>query len=106
MVLFDMVGDCRLRIPFETTSDPKLYRAFASAGATGPFVGRSGGVIDDHTPFLRAGIPAVDLIDFDYGPGSPPGRFWHTRADNLKHVCARSLGEVGAAALEAIPAIR
>ena len=34
-------------------------------------------------------MPAVDLIDFDYGPGPAPGAFWHTRQDNLGHVCAR-----------------
>jgi len=52
------------------------------------------------------GVPAVDLIDFDYGPGPSPGAWWHTRRDDLSHVCAGSLGEVGTAALAAVPAIR
>ena len=111
MVLFDMVGDCDLHIPREANSDPDLYAAFADAaeemsGSESPFGGGAPGVLDDHTPFLQAGVPAVDLIDFDYGPGPPPGAWWHTRADNLEHVCARSLGEVGAAALAALPKIR
>ena len=110
MVLFDMVGDCDLSVPREANSDPTLYARFAraasAAGTSAPFQGESAGVIDDHAPFIRAGIPAVDLIDFDYGPGPPPGAWWHTRQDDLRHVCARSLGAVGRPALAALPGIR
>jgi hypothetical protein len=35
------------------------------AGATFP-PGLQGGVIDDTVPFLRSGIPSIDLIDFSY----------------------------------------
>jgi glutaminyl-peptide cyclotransferase len=111
MVLFDMVGDCDLAVPREANSDPDLYGAFADAadeesGSEPPFVGEAAGILDDHTPFIQAGVPAVDLIDFDYGPGPSPGAWWHTRADNLEHVCASSLGAVGAPALAALPMIR
>ena len=111
MVLFDMVGDCDLDIPREANSDPGLYRSFADAAEKQPGRTRRRSrartpVSDDHSPFLEAGIPAVDLIDFDYGPGPTPGAFWHTRQDNLRHVCARSLGAVGGPALAALPAIR
>jgi peptidase M28-like protein len=111
MVLFDMVGDCNLDIPREGNSDRNLYRLFADSaekqtGGSAPFRGTTAGVIDDHAPFLEAGIPAVDLIDFDYGPGPTPGGFWHTRRDTLRHVCARSLGAVGGPALAALRAIR
>jgi glutaminyl-peptide cyclotransferase len=111
MVLFDMVGDCDLDIPREANSDPDLYAAFAGAadeesGSQAPFVGEAAGVLDDHTPFIQAGVPAVDLIDFDYGPGPSPGAWWHTRADSLAHVCASSLGAVGVPALAALPTIR
>ena len=110
-VLFDMVGDCDLHIPREANSDSGLYGAFADAaetisGSQAPFGGEAAGVLDDHTPFIQAGVPAVDLIDFDYGPGPSPGAWWHTPADSLAHVCASSLGAVGAPALEALPAIR
>jgi glutaminyl-peptide cyclotransferase len=108
MVLFDMVGDCDLAIPHEFNSDRGLYDAFASAaesvdGSAAPFEGESGGVLDDDVPFLEAGVPAVDLIDFRYGPGGTPGAYWHTAKDNLKHVCASSLDAVGEAALVALP---
>jgi len=106
-----MVGDCDLHIPLETNSDPDLYAEFAGAaedqsGSEAPFGGEAPGVLDDHTPFLQAGVPAVDLIDFDYGPGPSPGAWWHTRADDLSHVCEQSLGAVGAPALAALPGIR
>jgi glutaminyl-peptide cyclotransferase len=111
MVLFDMVGDCDLQVPREANSDPALYGEFAEAaedqaGSATPFEGEAAGVIDDHTPFLEAGVPAVDLIDFNYGPGPSPGAWWHTREDNLAHVCAESLGAVGVPALAALPEIR
>ncbi len=61
---------------------------------------------DDHLPFLEAGVPAVDLIDFEYGPGPAPGAYWHTPEDTLDKVCAESLDAVGEAALRAIPQIR
>jgi glutaminyl-peptide cyclotransferase len=111
MVLFDMVGDCDLDIPLEANSARGLYAAFADAahdltGSTAPFDGKTAGVLDDHTPFIQAGVPAVDLIDFDYGPGPSPGAWWHTAQDDLRHVCADSLGAVGRPALAALPEIR
>jgi glutaminyl-peptide cyclotransferase len=106
MVLFDLVGDCNLKLPREETSDQGLYDLFARASPGGPFSGTSMGVLDDHTPFEKAGIQSVDLIDFAYGPGPPPGAYFHSRADNLHHVCRSSLDTVGAAAVKAIPKIR
>lgn len=113
MVLFDMVGDCDLTVPREANSDTALYESFAGAaaarsasGSAAPFGGEAQGVLDDHAPFIRAGVPAVDLIDYRFGPGPEPGAWWHTRRDNLGHVCARSLGLVGGPALAALPAIR
>jgi len=110
MVLFDLVGDCELEIPLEAGSDPALYGLFANAAANAstenPFQGASGPVGDDHVPFLEAGIPAVDLIDFDFGPGPSPGAYWHTAEDTIDKVCPESLDAVGEAALVAIPGIR
>jgi Zn-dependent M28 family amino/carboxypeptidase len=97
MILLDMVGDCDLAIPREASSDPELYDRIAAAGA--PFGGAAPPILDDHVPFLNAGIPAVDLIDFDYGPGPSPGAYWHTTQDTLDKVCAESLGSVGEAVL-------
>ena len=104
MVLFDMVGDCDLAIPREQNSDPGLFALFADADP-GTFDGTGPPISDDHTPFLEAGIPAVDLIDFDFGPGPIPGDYWHTAQDDLGRVCPESLAAVGSAALRALPRI-
>jgi len=45
-------------------------------------------IYDDHIPFLTAGIPAVDLIDFDYPP-------WHTTHDTPDKCDPESLEGVG-----------
>jgi len=45
-------------------------------------------MIDDHTPFLEAGITAIDIIDFDYP-------YWHTVQDTPDKVSAESLQAVG-----------
>jgi len=45
-------------------------------------------IIDDHIPFIRKGIPAVDIIDFDYP-------YWHTTEDTLDKVSAESMMIVG-----------
>ncbi|MBI3261848.1 MAG: M28 family peptidase, partial [Acidobacteria bacterium] len=53
---------------------------------------------DDHVPFLKAGVQAVDLIDLDYPA-------WHTAQDTLDQVSARSLEVVGQVVLHALPKI-
>ena len=111
MVLFDLVGDCELEIPLEARSDARLYALFAAAaearsGSPEPFQGATTAVADDHIPFIEAGIPALDLIDFDFGPGPAPGAYWHTPQDTLDKVCPESLDAVGEAARTAIGQIR
>lgn len=112
MVLFDLVGDCELQIPREEGSDPGLYAEFEGAAqdvngadSPAPFGGEAPAVLDDHIPFLEAGIPAVDLIDFTFGPGPSPGEYWHTAEDTLDKVCPESLDAVGEAALIALERI-
>jgi hypothetical protein len=109
MVLFDLVGDCDLRIPLESNSDAALYERFRDAalaldpdGGGAPFEGEAEGVLDDHIPFARAGVRAVDLIDFEFGPGGSPGEWWHTNEDDIDKVCPESLAAVGRPALVAL----
>jgi Zn-dependent M28 family amino/carboxypeptidase len=71
MILLDYVANKGLRIPRESYSDPELWESLRAAastvGAEETFPpGDAGGVIDDHFPFLEAGVPAIDLIDFTY----------------------------------------
>jgi glutaminyl-peptide cyclotransferase len=106
MVLFDMVGDCDLQVPRELNSDPGLYALFEQAAGGAPFGGVRGAIGDDHLPFLREGIPALDVIDFTFGPGGSPGEWWHTPEDTIDKVCPESLEAVGEAGRVAIPRIR
>jgi Zn-dependent M28 family amino/carboxypeptidase len=93
MVLLDMIGDRTLRVPRESNSDAAVFaRIRGSAARVGKarvFAGDSGfGVLDDHTPFVRAGVPAVDLIDFDFP-------CWHKQCDDLSAVSVASLDTIG-----------
>lgn len=95
LVLLDMVGKRNLTIPIEGYSlrqaAPWTRAVFDRAAALGleAFVPEPGPTVwDDHVPFLRAGIPAVDLIDFDYPQ-------WHTSRDTPEACDAASLEQVG-----------
>jgi hypothetical protein len=77
MVLLDHISRTRLRLPREGSSDRALWervRAAAEAVGVGPVFPPATGkaILDDHTPFLRAGIPAVDLIDWDFAGEQRP----------------------------------
>jgi Zn-dependent M28 family amino/carboxypeptidase len=93
MVLLDYVGNRGLRLPREGTSDLALWaelrRAARDVGVARVFPDEVGtGVIDDHTPFLRAGIPAIDLIDFTYEHRDTP-------RDTVDKLDPRALDAVG-----------
>jgi glutaminyl-peptide cyclotransferase len=91
-VVVDMVGDKDLNIYLEKNSNPLISAAiWAEAAKLGykqfiPLPKYS--MLDDHTPFLQAGIPAVDIIDFDYP-------YWHTTADTPDKVSGASMKAVG-----------
>jgi glutaminyl-peptide cyclotransferase len=93
VVIVDMIGDAELDIPIEASSDPELIRELwdvaAQLGYQNYFLEKRGGsILDDHTPFLEAGIPAIDIIDFNYP-------YWHTIADTADKVSANSLKVIG-----------
>ena len=46
---------------------------------------------DDHLPFLELGVPAVDIIDLDYGPFN---LYWHTKYDTIEKCSPASLAIV------------
>ncbi len=93
MVLVDMIGDADQRIYWEGNSDPdlreRLWDVAADLGYGEHFVNEVGYTLtDDHVPFLARGIPAIDMIDFDYP-------YWHTGQDTLDKISADSLERVG-----------
>ena len=98
MILLDFVGERGLRIPREDLSDAGLWRALRAA-ARRVGVGRvfpprrQGAILDDHVPFIEEGVPAIDLIDFDYS-------CFHRSCDDLSQVSQRSLDAVGETVLE------
>ena len=93
VIIVDMVGDADLNLYIERNSDAALsteiWAQAAKLGYKQQFIQKAKySMLDDHTPFLEAGIPAVDIIDFDYP-------YWHTAADTPDKVSAQSLQIVG-----------
>ncbi|MEP6938046.1 MAG: M28 family metallopeptidase [Chthoniobacterales bacterium] len=92
-ILFDMIGDRSLTVTLPPDSPAALTKGvFAAADALGArahFSYSPGAITDDHTPLNAAGIPTIDLIDFDYPP-------WHTAEDTIDKLSAASLQTVGA----------
>jgi Iap family predicted aminopeptidase len=93
VVIVDMVGDADLNLYYELNSDEtvraEIWEMAARLGYGAVFIptGKHS-MLDDHTPFLEKGIPAVDIIDFDYA-------YWHTVEDTPDKVSAESLMAVG-----------
>ena len=93
MVLLDYIANKGVRLPREGSSDPALWARVRAAarqvgvGAVFPPTSQVT-IYDDHTPFLRAGIPAVDLIDFSY-------RYADGLRDTIDKLSVASLDAVG-----------
>jgi peptidase M28-like protein len=90
LILLDFVAEKgRMRIPRESSSSLELWARLRAAarkvGAQAAFPDEVGGAVtDDHTPFQRRGVPAIDLIDFTF-------KCWHKTCDDMSAVSARSL---------------
>lgn len=91
-VIVDMVGDADLQLYWERGSDPylaaEIWRVGEQLGYPAFVPEPRHALLDDHTPFVQAGMPAVDVIDFDYP-------YWHTTHDTLDKISADSLEQVG-----------
>jgi Zn-dependent M28 family amino/carboxypeptidase len=99
-ILLDMVGDRNPLFPIEGNSQElapdvvqRVWGLAQEIGLGMMFPPNTGAwVTDDHLPLNRAGIPAINIIDFDYGPANG---YWHTLDDDLQNVSPRGLGGVG-----------
>jgi Zn-dependent M28 family amino/carboxypeptidase len=102
LVLLDMIGDRNLNLRRDTNSTRWLtdlvWNTARSMGHGAHFLDDPYPIEDDHIPFLRAGVPSVDLIDLDYPE-------WHTSGDTLDKVAARSLQVIGDVVLASLPQI-
>ncbi len=105
-VLLDMVGDKELKLLRDTNSDRRLQELFfgaaRKAGLAKYVDGTQEEISDDHLPFMKQGIPSLDLIDLEYGPYN---RYWHTAEDTLDKCSKDSLSVAGRVVLLGLPAL-
>jgi hypothetical protein len=102
LVLIDMIGDADLDLSWGSDSDPGLVAQWIElARKRGVALSGPMALLDDHAPFVEAGVPRVlSLIDFQYGGRSSPGWRWHSRGDGLEAVSAASLNAFGGLLVE------
>ena len=101
--LLDMIGDRDLSVARETGSTRWLQDFIAAAAKQlnygSSFFQYDTAIIDDHVPFLQIGVPAVDVVDAEYGRMGPQfdsmGEFHHSNTDTMDKVSRRSLEMVG-----------
>jgi len=103
VIVVDMIADAHLDIHRETQSTPWLNKiVFTQANRlrfARFFLDDDRPIQDDHVPFLKHGLPAVHIIDLDYGPLD---LFWHSRLDTLDKCSPASLNVVGQVVISAL----
>jgi hypothetical protein len=106
LVLYDMIGDKDLDIKREGESTPwmidVIWKTARSLNYQRVFQDSEQYISDDHLPFREAGVPAADLIDFNYGPDHS---YWHTNLDTLDHVSGESVKIVCDVIIKSLPEI-
>jgi Zn-dependent M28 family amino/carboxypeptidase len=95
LILVDMIADRHLDILRELNStawlsDLVFENARQLGYAGGSFSGGRFPVEDDHLPFLRKGVPAVEIIDL-----TPFRSYHHTAQDTIDKCSPESLTAVG-----------
>lgn len=103
LINVDMIGDRDLGILYEMNSSASLrnhvWQVADDIGYGRYFLKSPGYIEDDHAPFLEIGVNALDLIDFEYGPGNS---YWHTAEDTMDKLSAHSFQVVGDVLMEVI----
>lgn len=103
LINVDMIGDKNLDILNDGNSSralrSQILQIAARLGYSKSFRSEEGGIDDDHIPFINAGVNAIDLIDFDFGPRNS---YWHTAEDTIDKLDAHSFQVVGDVVLELI----
>ncbi len=104
LINVDMIGDKDLSLVWNSGSAMSLQNTvWDTAKRLGfeKYFSTTGGVTgDDHVPFIQRGVKALDLIDFEYGPGN---QYWHTVDDTIDKLSANSLQIVGTVLQKVIP---
>jgi len=103
LINVDMIGDRDLHILEDLNSSAPLremvWRTADRLGYGSHFLKDHGAIEDDHMPFIRRGVSALDLIDYDYGPDNS---YWHTEQDTMDKLSAESFQIVGRVLLETL----
>ena len=104
VIVLDFIANRDIRLQHEPGSDAglwaKLRAAARQVGTLAVFPGGDQGrVLDDHTPFVSAGLTAIDLIDFDYP-------CWQKPCDRMSNIAKRSLDAVGETVLQLVRTLR
>lgn len=106
LILLDMIGDKDLDILRESHSTRWLndivQDAASKAGLRSIMSPVMAAIEDDHLPFLDVGIPCVDIIDLNYGPGNS---YHHTAEDTLDKVSPESMEKTGKLVLTMLPMV-
>lgn len=106
VIVLDMIGDRDLTITLPRNGTPFLTTAVLQAaqqeGARSKFSLFAYGIGDDHESFLQLGMPAVDIIDFQFGSAPGLNDYWHTPEDTLDKLSAESLEIVGRVTIRVI----
>jgi glutaminyl-peptide cyclotransferase len=104
LINVDMIGDKNLGLVYDMNSTAALrelvWQTGVRLGFQENFARNPMEMGDDHQPFLRAGIKALDIIDFDYGPNNS---WWHNDKDTLDKLNANSFRIVGKVIQNVIP---
>lgn len=99
LINVDMIGDRNLGVLIEENSTYSLrklvWNTAAELGYKAYFLDTGEKVEDDHMPFLKLGVPSLDIIDFDYDP-------WHKDSDTMDKLSPKSLEIVGTVVLESV----
>ncbi len=106
-----MIGDKDLRIPpeyYSQTAAPDVvelvWKVAERMGHSAVFVSGDGPVLtDDHVPLQQAGLRAIDIIDFDYGPDN---RWHHSTEDTIDKISEQSLKVVGDVMMGVVRTVR
>ena len=88
LILMDMIGSKNPKVTIDTFSSQKLTEFMLETIKELKYsgmVGKKAPIEDDHLPFIQAGIPAIDIIDFENTD------VWHTHGDDLKSLSLSSM---------------
>jgi glutaminyl-peptide cyclotransferase len=99
VIILDMVADRDLNVTIPgnvaLSLVSALFKAAEAEGTRAKFSLGTAHMLDDHAPFLAAGMPAIDVIDFEYGSKPGLNDYWHTPQDTIDKLSIQSIGIIG-----------